>query len=406
MTGSASGQITRQTLYAWADSDCVIYTNTTTPVSDADLRNADGSVYVFDGTYPKYYVEDGVVYGYLNAKSEGLGEGLSIVRSQSLDKTVVETIAEQKTQTIAGVSITYYLTGTNKKICLSDQADSVAAIYTATGAADFYLLDTENGQFKLPRRHARRLLRSYKEGTAGYNLYSDGWCEQQGIKTFKTGETLNAQVVTLPLSFADTNYMVDGLRVENADSLAYSYIKSKSTDSFILYGQGGGNAFNWVAQGYAVTTLLEDEFEYEYYFIGNTIQNATMIDVGQISTSLTGKADGDLSNANPSQTFTSQSSGWALPGGQYVDMTLGATGKTYTAPANGWFCIVKATSSVGTQYFIMDNQTKGYTMNLTPTAGNSVRYIFPVSKGDVVLISYTASGATSYFRFIYAQGEI
>jgi hypothetical protein len=31
--------------------------------------------------------------------------------------------------------------------------------------------------------------------------------------------------------------------------------------------------------------------------------------------------------------------------------------------------------------------------------------LFSVQKDDVVKIFYTASGATSYFRFIYAEGE-
>lgn len=204
---------------------------------------------------------------------------------------------EQKTQTIAGVTITYYLTATNKKICLPDQADNVAALYTATGAADFYLLDTENQQFKLPRRNARRLLRAYKNGDEWYNLYSDGWCEQGGVKTFKAGETLNAQVVPFPLAFANTNYTVNGLRVENLDALAYSYVKSKAADSFILYGQGGGNNFNWTAQGYADTSLIQDEFEYEYFFLGTSV-NETSVDVGQIITALTAKADVDLNNVS------------------------------------------------------------------------------------------------------------
>lgn len=198
---------------------------------------------------------------------------------------------------INDITVNYFLTDTNKKICMADQANNVAALYTAMGAADFYVLDTQNQQFKLPRQHARRLLRTYKNGANWYNLYSDGWCEQGGVKTFTTGETLNAQVVTLPMAFANMNYTVNGLRVENIDSLAYSYVKSKTTDSFILYGQGGGNNFNWTASGYADTSLLQDEFEYEYFFLGTSV-NETSVDVGQIITALTAKADVDLNNVS------------------------------------------------------------------------------------------------------------
>lgn len=228
MTGSATGQITNQTLYAWYDyiggGEYVIYTETLTPASDADLRNADGTPYVFGGTYPKYFVDNGVV-SCMDPRGGFINEPLS--RSQAKDITIIETIAEQKTQTIAGVTITYYLTPNKYKICLLDQADNVASLYTATGAADFYLLDTANQQFKLPRRSARRLLRAYKSGTDWYNLYSDGWIEQGGVKILKPGETLNAQVVPFLLAFADTDYTINGLRVENVDALAYSYVKRK-----------------------------------------------------------------------------------------------------------------------------------------------------------------------------------
>lgn len=314
---------------------------------------------------------------------------------------------EQKTQTIAGVEITYYLTPNKYKICLLDQADNVAALYTATGAADFYLLDTENQQFKLPRRNARRLLRAYKNGDEWYNLYSDGWCEQGGVKTFKAGETLNAQVVPFPLAFANTNYTVNGLRVENADALAYSYVKSKAADSFILYGQGGGNNFNWTAQGYADTSVIQDEFEYEYFFLGTSV-NETSVDVGQITTALTGKADVDLNNANPGQAFTSQSAGWAMPSDSYVDLTLGASGSTYTAPANGYFAFEgHATSSNGwCNIFVMNNDTTFYsTTTVGPNVNHGTGSNIPVHKDAIVKLSW-ANYSMGFFRFIYAQGEI
>ena len=409
MTGSTTGQITSQTLYAWAsDDDYVIYTETMAPTSDADLRNADGTAYVFDSTtYPKYFIDGGVVEGYLNAKFEGLGEGLGLVRTQAKDITIIETIAEQKTQTIAGVTITYYLTATNKKICLPDQADNVAALYTATGAADFYLLDTENQQFKLPRRNARRLLRAYKNGDEWYNLYSDGWVEQGGERT-------DSQTVsfTFPLAFSNTGYNFNAtLKRLGANVANYSICYDNKTATSILVqlrnnGAGVGGTYIWQASGYVETSLIQDEFEYEYFFVGNTVQNQTSIDVGQITQTLTGKADVDLSNAVPAKSFTSQSAAWGMPSNEYLNLTIEA-GSEYTCPANGYFCVSK-TSNASNQYFFLKNNTTGIKVGefASNWSGQNISLFVPAKQGDVCYWGGTFGGSTIYARFYYAEGAI
>lgn len=56
-----------------------------------------------------------------------------------------------KTDTIGNITITYYLADDGHKICLPDQESNIAALYNATGVAWYFILDTENKQFKLPR---------------------------------------------------------------------------------------------------------------------------------------------------------------------------------------------------------------------------------------------------------------
>ena len=36
-----------------------------------------------------------------------------------------------------------------------------------------------------------------------------------------------------------------------------------------------------------------------------------------------------------------------LPGNNYIDLTLGASDATYTAPANGWLILNKAATGIG-----------------------------------------------------------
>jgi len=55
------------------------------------------------------------------------------------------------TETIGETTITYYLADDGHKIVLPDQESNVTAIYEATGVAWYYILDTTNQRFKLPR---------------------------------------------------------------------------------------------------------------------------------------------------------------------------------------------------------------------------------------------------------------
>lgn len=55
------------------------------------------------------------------------------------------------TETIGSTTITYYRSEDGHKIVLTDQEANVMAIYNATGIAWYYILDTTNNRFKLPR---------------------------------------------------------------------------------------------------------------------------------------------------------------------------------------------------------------------------------------------------------------
>ncbi len=56
-----------------------------------------------------------------------------------------------KTDTVGTVTITYKLTQKGYKICAANQVTSLTTLYNNTGIAWYYVLDTANKQFKLPR---------------------------------------------------------------------------------------------------------------------------------------------------------------------------------------------------------------------------------------------------------------
>ena len=98
-------------------------------------------------------------------------------------------------------------------------------------------------------------------------------------------------------------------------------------------------------------------------------------------------------------------SGWSMPSDKYVDLTLGSSGATYTAPANGWFVLSKAVNATQ-QYILFLNSTNGMRSdNYNNRNNNTIGAFLPCKKGDIVSCSYSAGGLTSYFRFVYAEGE-
>ena len=56
-----------------------------------------------------------------------------------------------QSETIGGTTIQFYLADDGHKICPASEESNVSAIYNSTGVAWYYILDTANQRFKLPR---------------------------------------------------------------------------------------------------------------------------------------------------------------------------------------------------------------------------------------------------------------
>jgi len=112
------------------------------------------------------------------------------------------------------------------------------------------------------------------------------------------------------------------------------------------------------------------------------------IDYGEILEALNDKVDLDGS--------------WSFPSASYDDLTLGSSGATYTAPADGYFAINKTAGSSNLYLTMSNNSNNMETGNLYAATGQFRCYI-PAKKGDKVAVYYTMTGTTNMFRFIYAQ---
>lgn len=129
-----------RTVYAWVQRSgsygFIVYTESATPSVGDNIYDENGSVIGSCSSFNS---------GSLGWTGSGGTTYSSWLRSVSDD------LPSARTETIGDTTITYYLAQDGHKICLPDQESNVVALYESTGVAWYYILDTENKQFKLPR---------------------------------------------------------------------------------------------------------------------------------------------------------------------------------------------------------------------------------------------------------------
>lgn len=192
----------------------------------------------------------------------------------------------------------------------------------------------------------------------------------------------------------------DGTTAVNAILHYYSSSTIPSTGptfSLIWCEEDGG----WYSTGSTGTaTKLTN-----YYFL--KVFSSDADSTGKISNFKTCSVDSVVNNnaSNFSAAGRSYLSGMGMPSSNYEEWTLGASGATYTAPANGWVTISKAVAS-DAQYVTLINSTSGLNIDCFPNQSPATcRLFIPTKKGDALVVSYNATGSTNFFRFVYAEGE-
>ena len=145
------------------------------------------------------------------------------------------------------------------------------------------------------------------------------------------------------------------------------------------------------------TTIHEQAIKVLYYIvIATSTKTDIQVDIDEIATDLNGKADVDLTNCTDVANIKMAHN--AMPSNTYINLTLGASGSTYTAPADGYVYFSTTTGgyvNVGVEG--LPHVTNG-------SNGQWLHVQVPVAKGQSYNISYSFN-SVQYFRFYYAVGS-
>ena len=238
----------------------------------------------------------------------------------------------------------------------------------------------------------------FKLSTEEYTDYD--WVVNEDEETFRlpvkvkgaSGSAVAGNGMTLGLNNGEQNF---GLLNSSGGVVGRSDVYGMSAGS-----NGSSSVDN--GQSFAVTTdATKSGIETStdgltlYFYVGEVIQNANLINAGRALEKL----------ARIGSAYMGK------PSNRYIDLTLNASGSTYTAPADGWVYLNKQLggTSIAYEMAISVNDDLYREAKFTSTGNlvstNSIHIIIPVIKGAVFKPIYNLTGNTLAFRFIYAEGS-
>ena len=240
-------------------------------------------------------------------------------------------------ETISGTTVQFYLADDGHKICPAAQESNIAAIYAATGVAWYYILDTANTRFKLPRTKfgftgLRDTVGKYTTYDAASNAINElDWANKVSISSgttitapgyvysqYSTGGNVNHKI-------AINGNEVDGLGMDHSGVLRPNSVVS--TVDVVKFN--GGTVYFVPSKALSQESLGTQM--YLYFYVGQFTQTALENTAGLNASLFNGKMDLDMSNMNAGATAKATIVGWGMP-----DYTAGVAITTgYVATTDG-----------------------------------------------------------------------
>ena len=264
--------------------------------------------------------------------------------------------------------------------------------FTNEGVAWYYILDKANQRFKLPRTKYGFV--GLRDSVGGYVPESlPNITGSQSFGTWRNNQFESAGLLRTSsgcVSPASKELPAGGNSVQGFDT------STNNNDTLNIDASRSSSTYQDNAPVQQRATQM-----YCYFYVGDFEEDAVRNTAGLNAELFNTKLDLNASNLNAQGK--SYISGLSMPSNKYIDLTLGANGSTYTAPANGWFYFFGETSQAN-QWVSMFSKI-GMTGN-SAFSGFGVPCYVPVLKNGTMTIHYNIPwGSNSQFRFYYAQGS-
>lgn len=301
--------------------------------------------------------------------------------------------------------VTYKLSPNGFKIANADQHDNVRLAYEDGGSAWFYLLDTENERFKLPRENAELVTtypRTAPVTVSDLNIYGNGMTLGLTDGTGTTGlfgQAGNGILGNYTLLYGEpVGSTHAGANYNPNKSMGVTTDPTKSG----ITGDGTGTANLPTPTTERVDT---DAKKYLYFYVGEYEREQTEINIGAM-TELTNDLQAQVVSLNGEITSLSeqvvalQSEINTMLGrmdfANAVEVRLDTTTTSYTVPSDGYIQFSTTNANSGAIYI-----NDAYFCHITSVSNGNAGLI-PVTAGDV-LSTNTESGWV-YMTFIPQKG--
>lgn len=258
-----------------------------------------------------------------------------------------------QSETISGTTIQFYLSDDGHKICPASEKSNVQAIYAATGVAWYYIIDTTNQRFKLPR--------------AKHNKYTES------LSVVGTGRTLGLT------SNGSNMFALGGLGTAGLGGYFQTFSNNTtpgSTSGAATRDTGAlGVSKDPTLSGLTTSSMEQetDQYKYLYFYVGAFTQSALENTAGIATEDMNNKLDLDLGNASaqtrqemmslcfpdftsPTKTGLSLNTVYQAESSGYVQLTASSGGSIYQSTNaniqvsndNSTFVVVVADASYST----------------------------------------------------------
>lgn len=289
-----------------------------------------------------------------------------------------------QSETISGITIQFYLTDDGHKICPASQESKVASLYNAIGVAWYYILDTVNTRFKLPRNiDVSNTIIDY---TNPINISSGTTSTVYGL-FYISGHAHNGQE-TVQLN-GTTVYLGGNYGTERLSGDCILCVKPGDVISWSNWNDQVSMARIYPVK--KIDDYVDNQHKYLYFYVGQFSQSATEQTAGLNAELFNQKAD--KSDVWSKDTIMS----WFSP-----DISAGVSksfNTDYVADVSGLLVFYGGGKSNNYPYAIINGTNTNFRGGSTERGDNPSNggNFIPVTKGQ----TYKIGGSSSYSSIVF-----